>query len=520
MNNNPKYLTHLRQGLTTQFKLDELISLCTDVGIDFEDLGGEGKNGKARELIAYCQRRGQLEALVALCEILRPQFPWRDPSAPISAPDPVPTPFNLENSIVAILGEKGKILGTGFVVAGPFIVTCAHVVYKLTGDVMVRPHTHSETYLADIVALSSSQPKAPGQKDVAVLRPRAPWPSSLTPLTFSAGLSLQDRPFITFGYPPAGAIRGLHARGVVRGRVLDETGLPFLQLDSKEVDHGMSGAPVVDVATQQVVGMVSGGFNLAESAKLRDLVLAVPGEIVQGFLPGNKPVRRENPFGIRGRINDPTRFFGRQRELREIHNELRKHSSISLVGPSQIGKSSLLYTLYQTASTWLSDTTSVFLDLQTILDEADFCSEILTRLGEAGDTLRQLKNTLRGRNLLLILDEVERLAEPDFNPRLHDLLRALAQEPHFALCLASQRPLVNVFPARTTNGLSPFHNIFVEKTLGPFTEPEARTFLSQRLLETPVQFTPTEIDDLLQQSQCHPAQLQRLAKLLFDRYAD
>lgn len=90
MNNNPKYLTHLRQGLTTQFKLDELISLCTDVGIDFEDLGGEGKNGKARELIAYCQRRGQLEALVALCEILRPQFPWRNPSAPIL---PHPTPF-------------------------------------------------------------------------------------------------------------------------------------------------------------------------------------------------------------------------------------------------------------------------------------------------------------------------------------------------------------------------------------------------------------------------------------------
>ena len=143
-----------------------------------------------------------------------------------------------------------------------------------------------------------------------------------------------------------------------------------------------------------------------------------------------------------------------------------------------------------------------------------------SRLGETGDTLRQLKNALTQRNLLLILDEVERLAEPDFNPRLHDLLRALAQEQHFALCLASQRPLVDVFPARTANGLSPFHNIFVEKTLGPFTEPEARLFLAQRLLDTAVQFTPTEIDNLLRQSQCHPAQLQRLAKLLFDRYVN
>lgn len=284
---DPNYSTHLRTGIKTEFSLEEIKNLCEDLGIDFEDLGGEGKESKARELIAFCLRRTWLDKLVMRCAELRPQFPWHDHTAPIPTPGPVPTPFNLENSIVAILGEKGKILGTGFVVAGPFIVTCAHVVFKLTEPVTVRPHTHSETYLADIVALSSSQPKAPGQKDVAVLRPRSPLPASLFSLTLAPGLALQDRPFITFGYPPVGAIQGLHARGVVRGRVQDETGLPYLQLDSKEVANGMSGSPVVDAGTQQVVGMISGGFNLAESAKLRDLVLAVPTEIVQGFLSGS-----------------------------------------------------------------------------------------------------------------------------------------------------------------------------------------------------------------------------------------
>lgn len=80
------------------------------------------------------------------------------------------------------------------------------------------------------------------------------------------------------------AIAGLHAAGVVRGRVQDETGLSFLQLDSKEVAHGMSGAPVVNAATQQVLGMISSGSHYHESAKLRDLVLAVPGEIIKEFL--------------------------------------------------------------------------------------------------------------------------------------------------------------------------------------------------------------------------------------------
>ena len=282
---DPRHATHLRKGLSEQFKLDELASLCTDLGIDFENLGGEGKEGKARELIAFCLRRNWLDDLVARCEELRPRFPWRDPSAPSPEPGPAPIPFNLENSIVAILGDKDKIVGTGFVIAGPLIVTCAHVVYKHAGAVTLRPQGHWATFTADIAALSSAQPKAPGQKDVAILRPRSPLPSTVLPLTLAPGVSLQDRPFVTFGYPPAGAIQGLHARGLVRGRVRDETGLPFLQLDSKEVANGMSGAPVVDVSTQQVVGMVSGGFNLAESAKLRDLVLAVPGEIVQEFLP-------------------------------------------------------------------------------------------------------------------------------------------------------------------------------------------------------------------------------------------
>ncbi|MBK9055908.1 MAG: trypsin-like peptidase domain-containing protein [Chloroflexi bacterium] len=284
-----QYLTHLRNGLSKHFKLDELASYA-DSGIDFENLGGEGKDGKARELIAYCQRRTQLADLVGRCGELRPLFPWRDPNAPIPSPGsfPPPTPFSLENSIVAILSAEGKIAGTGFVVAGPLIVTCAHVMYKMAGPITVRPHTHQQSYLTDIVALSSTQPKAAGQKDVAILRPRTDFPSTLFPLTLAPGLSLTDRSFVTFGYPLVGTIQGVRAKGELRGRVQDETGLSFLQLDSKEVANGMSGAPVVDTASQQVVGMISGGLNLAGSAKLRDLVLAVPTEIVQAFLPGNK----------------------------------------------------------------------------------------------------------------------------------------------------------------------------------------------------------------------------------------
>lgn len=225
----------------------------------------------------------------------------------------------------------------------------------------------------------------------------------------------------------------------------------------------------------------------------------------------------ENPFLATGRINDPALFFGRQQLVREMRGELGKRVSLSLVGPSEVGKSSLLYYLYATRADWLPNGEIVYLDLQGVLDEADFCETVLAKLGQAGDSLRQLKRALSGRDLILILDEMERLAESDFNPRLHDLLRSLAQEPTFALCLATCRPLIEIFPPRTAGGLSPFHNIFHLKALGPFSPGEARQMLVGRTAGSGVTFSETEIGRLLAESQCHPAHLQRLA---YRRFAE
>jgi len=227
-----------------------------------------------------------------------------------------------------------------------------------------------------------------------------------------------------------------------------------------------------------------------------------------------------NPFYTSGRINDPRGFFGRAQLVREMRAELKKRSSVSLVGESQMGKSSLLHYLYATRAEWLPEVTLEYIDLQRVLDEGDFCETVLDKLGAEGNTLRQLKKVLESREVILLFDEVERIAEQDFSPRLHDLLRSLAQEQNFAMALVTQRPLEEVFPARTPGGVSPFHNIFTRKTLGPFTEAEARAFLASRLEGASVAFTPPEVEHLLAESAivggCHPAKLQRLAKALFE----
>lgn len=83
----PSYLTDLRQGIVGAFSIEELVTLCFDLGVDYENLGGQGKEGKARELIAHLIRRDELAPLVQYCARKRPRYPWpQDPALTTQAP--------------------------------------------------------------------------------------------------------------------------------------------------------------------------------------------------------------------------------------------------------------------------------------------------------------------------------------------------------------------------------------------------------------------------------------------------
>lgn len=67
----------LRQLLTTCFDAEELRTLCFDLGIDHDALRGEGKAGKARELVAYLERHGRIDELVSVGSQMHPHLSWR-----------------------------------------------------------------------------------------------------------------------------------------------------------------------------------------------------------------------------------------------------------------------------------------------------------------------------------------------------------------------------------------------------------------------------------------------------------
>jgi serine/threonine protein kinase len=64
----------LRQVLAERFDLEELRTVCFDLGVRFDDLPAEGQQAKARELVAYLQRRERLSQLVSYIRQHRPDI--------------------------------------------------------------------------------------------------------------------------------------------------------------------------------------------------------------------------------------------------------------------------------------------------------------------------------------------------------------------------------------------------------------------------------------------------------------
>ena len=90
-----------------------------------------------------------------------------------------------------------------------------------------------------------------------------------------------------------------------------------------------------------------------------------------------------NPFGDLGRITNPQRFWGREELMRRVFEALAQGTSLSLVGESQIGKSSILSMICHWGPERLRWPVKAFqyVDLQTIRDEADMYEELYECLG-------------------------------------------------------------------------------------------------------------------------------------------
>ena len=73
---SPTFLSSFRRPIVESFSIDDLKVLCTELGIDFQNIPGESKEIKALELINYQKNRGQLAELLQYCIANRPNYLW------------------------------------------------------------------------------------------------------------------------------------------------------------------------------------------------------------------------------------------------------------------------------------------------------------------------------------------------------------------------------------------------------------------------------------------------------------
>jgi hypothetical protein len=91
-------MSGLRAVIEQYFDEEELRTLCSDLGVDYDSLPGDGKAAKARELAGHFARRGQEHLLAVTIAGLRPnaveelaRYAGDQPSASLL------TPHELEN---------------------------------------------------------------------------------------------------------------------------------------------------------------------------------------------------------------------------------------------------------------------------------------------------------------------------------------------------------------------------------------------------------------------------------------
>jgi class 3 adenylate cyclase len=263
--------------------------------------------------------------------------------------------------------------------------------------------------------------------------------------------------------------------------------------------------------------------------KLKVCGQARPQPTTKLTLATKKPVERvrkptkivPNPFGDRGRIIDPNRFSDREEILYQIFEELNKGVNISLVGESAVGKSSVLSMVCEQRSDRMpnysrSGLKFVYFNMEWIENENEFYDALCDEFGI--DSCRGYKFTraLRGKQYILCLDEIEKMAWDGFTIKVRSHLRGLADGPGvpLKLVIASRSPLVHLFPDSPELD-SPLAGICHQIDVKPFSPTVAREFLLHRLEGTGVSFTEAQINDLINKTDGHPAKLQDEAAKLY-----
>lgn len=259
----------------------------------------------------------------------------------------------------------------------------------------------------------------------------------------------------------------------------------------------------------------------------------------------------KNPFCLEP-ITLQAQFFGREKETRRVLGFLHQGQSVSIFGPAQIGKTSLLFHIihpYVREKQGLAkEQVFAYLDSHSLIGlDPDECNlrireevihqiknaesvdkavgieleQAVRRVSASGGTGYFGLNTLfRGAKysnlkLVIILDHFEILARsPRVDGDFFSALRALAMSYEVAYLVASRSELY-VFEQIRPEVASPFFNFFYSVPLEGFTPEKSRELVVEMLKYVHVEFPEWAVNCILELGNNEPARLQRAGHVAF-----
>lgn len=184
------------------------------------------------------------------------------------------------------------IVGTGFAV-DEGVVTCAHVIRDAGVDPRVKDGKEVVVYFPEREGRRSASISAriaacfPQHDDDVVLLKLVEGISPLGPeKAAKMGVAKDSKlhSFLSFGYRRLMNYQGLPAEG----RIIDCCDKPMgknlygepLMLKSQDIDRGMSGAPVLDIQRNLIIGVIYAAWDSAGAAHDRDTGFAVDAKVL------------------------------------------------------------------------------------------------------------------------------------------------------------------------------------------------------------------------------------------------
>jgi WD40 repeat protein len=256
-------------------------------------------------------------------------------------------------------GAGRPTAGLGLLVGADKVVTCAHVVNAALGcglleerqpgledlvqvEFPLLPNTPLRA--ARVVAWAAPRGRS-GGGDVAGLVLSEPAPAGAAPARFTVAPPGPGMPLRAFGYPGSPERSGgmwvdAELKGVVGGGLLQ---VESLREQSVKAQPGYSGSPAWEHGGDEAIGLLQVAPFGDEPE--RDAYLLPPLAIAQVWeepfdylLVPDNPYRGLEPFTV----EQAGMFFGRDADIAALAGRVRTQPVVVVVGPSGVGKSSLV----------------------------------------------------------------------------------------------------------------------------------------------------------------------------------